>query len=217
MEVENSELAIELNKLDNINHVLLDLSISSIKKYGLYVFDLYCAAIVNRTLNLNKGFSAQIMSENFISAAPLVRISLDSLLRLFAAFQVGYNINTFANDVIQGKPINKIKDRHGSLMKDYYLVNLLSSRKRYGWVKKIYKDGNEYVHFTSQHIFASIVADNVDNKETIEGIMKFGDSYINLNEKIWATKAMVRITEGIIEFLDIWIQHKSNINKNLKS
>lgn len=214
MKKESPELVIELDELDKINKRLLDISMVSIETYGLYIFDLYCTAIVNRTLNLNKGFSTQILNENFISAAPLVRISLDSLLRIFAAFQVNYNINTFANDVIKGKPIDKIKDRHDMPMKDSYLVNLLCSRKGYGWVKKIYKDGNEYVHFTSQHIFASVMTNSIDNSPSIKGIMQFGDSFIDLNEKIWATKAMVQITKGVIEFLEIWVQHKANFIKN---
>jgi len=214
METDTSKLENELIELDRLNKILIDTAKKSFETFGIYTFDLYCSAIVNRTLNLSQGFANLIRNNNFIAAAPLVRINLDSLLRLFAAFQVDHNIDTFAHNVIKGQAIDKTKDKDGKMMKDSYLVDLLSSKKGYGWVKKIYKTGNEYVHFTSQHIFASLKVDKSKNKITVKGIAQFGDLYIDYNEKLWATKAMAQITKGIIDILNFWTKYKGTLEKN---
>lgn len=211
MKTDNLKLENELFELDRLNKLLIDTARNSVETYALYAFDLYCTSIINRTLNLNRGYSSQIRSQNFISAAPLVRISLDSLLRLFAAFQVDYNIDTFANNIMNGQAIDKTKDKNGKLMKDFYLVELLSSQKECEWVKTIYKAGNAFVHFTSKHIFASVKSDKSQGKPILNATVQYGDSYIKVEEKLWATRAMIQITIKIIDILNFWIKYKESL------
>jgi hypothetical protein len=212
MEYTDETLEDKLTILANYNEVLIRYGVELLKTHGIFPFDHYCGAILNRTLNLNKGFINQLKDHNFIAAAPLVRLNLDSLLRLFAAFQVDYSIDEFASKIIRGEAFSILEDKNGKLMKDHYLVKQLSAEKGYDWVKTIYKAGNEYVHFTSQHISASIKVDKSTNPHKIKGIIQLGDSFIEMKEKVWATLAMVKINEGILKHLDKWIKYKSKID-----
>lgn len=201
----------ELNDLVVITKSLIPMGRTMLDTHAIYTFDLYCGSVLNRAINLADGFAKQVLDNNFISAAPLVRIHLDSLLRLFAAYQVDYNIDDFAKQVISGTQIDKLKDRHGQQMKDAYLAKQLSAKKGYNWVTTIYKTGSSHIHFSSQHIFDSVRAQ--DNSWKIEGIIKRGDSFVAVSEKIWATRAMIQITIGIKDFISTWIEYKKGLSQ----
>ncbi len=114
MEEEFSEdiLSKELSKLNKITDDLKGIAKIMLDTYGLYSFDLYCSGILNRSLNLSYGFIDLIKASNFLSAAPLVRLNIDSFLGLFAAFQVEYNFDHFSEMVFKGASINKLKEVH---------------------------------------------------------------------------------------------------------
>ena len=128
MKNDPSMLEEELNKLEVVSKSTIGLGRKMLETHAIYRFDLYCGAVLNRTINLVEGFSKQVRDSNFISAAPLVRIHLDSPLRLFAAYQVDYNIHDFAEKIMSGQQIDKLKDRHGQQMKDAYLAKQLSAK-----------------------------------------------------------------------------------------
>jgi hypothetical protein len=206
---EEDVLEAELLTLSKISESLIGTGKSMLETHAIYAFDLYCSAILNRTVNLTRGFGGQIRDKNFVSAAPLVRIHLDSLLRLFAAYQVEYNIDEFAKKVIGGQQINKLKDKHGQLMTDSHLSKQLANKEGFNWVTRIYQTGSEHVHFSSQHIFSSVRLN--DDKRTVEGIIRKDDSYVPISEKIWATRAMIQITVGISTYIVSWIEHKKKL------
>lgn len=62
-------------------------------------------ATLNRTINLNRGYISLLNKENYIAAAPLIRMNLDSLLRLFASSQSEFDYERFANEVRNGKKL----------------------------------------------------------------------------------------------------------------
>jgi hypothetical protein len=217
MEYTTDRLQIELQVLKMNNEQLIQTCKTLLETYVVYRFDLYCGAIINRTLNLTKGFISQIQDDNFLAAAPLVRLNIDSLLRLYAAFQVDSNIDEFASKIMKGESLRKLKDKQGMKMTDQHLVEQLSKEKGYEWVTTIYNTGNEYVHFTSQHIFASIKVDNSTTPSKLQGIMQYGDSFIELKEKIWATKAMSQIIEGLNDFELPIFNSRLNLNKSINN
>ncbi len=202
-----SDLSQELLRLQTYKSQLINAGKKILETLDLpqreqyYTFDLYCLSILNRTLNINRGFISQVNDNNFIAAAPLVRVNLDTLLRLFAAFQTD-DIDKFAMKVFNGERIDKIKDRNNRLMNDGYLVNqLINLIPKYAWAKKIYKAGNAFIHLSSSHVFASIKSEKSDNPFLIQGGIREDDEYIKLSEKVWATKAMIQINLAIIELL----------------
>ena len=93
----------------------------------MQVFDFLLIAALNRTINLNKAFTSLIRDGNFIAAAPLVRINLDTLMRLFASIISEHDRNTFANKIMSGEAIKKMKAKNSKAnLRDSYLVEQLS-------------------------------------------------------------------------------------------
>jgi hypothetical protein len=79
------ELDKELESLAAFEDKLLELSLAIMKAdEKFYPVDLIANAVIKRSLALIAGFCTLIRAKNFICAAPLVRLHLDSLLRFSA-------------------------------------------------------------------------------------------------------------------------------------
>ena len=76
---------------------------------GLFVFDTYCIALLNQSINLLDGFCCLIKIDNFIAAFPLVRLHLDTLQRLYAVQLIEGDIEDIATQILNGKAVNKFK------------------------------------------------------------------------------------------------------------
>lgn len=114
--------------------------------------DIYCISTLNRTFNILCGFIDLMKADNFISAIPLIRIQIDSLLRLYA-IKTTDNQNEFIEKVLNGEQINRFKSKDNKLLSDSYLASEVSKLKTFEWVKRIYLAGNNYIHLTDKHIF----------------------------------------------------------------
>ncbi len=190
------ELEDEGEKLISIGKQLLEL-------IGLSEFALFCTAILNRTINLNRGFITLIKDSNYIAAAPLVRLNLDSLLRLFASTQVEFDYETFAQKVRKGEKISNMKDKgEGIKLKDFVLAKRLKEIKGLGWVGNVYDVGSGFVHFSENHVKSSYTVD----EEIITGGIIKGDEFISIKEKISATHFMIQASRGIRIFIGDWIE-----------
>jgi hypothetical protein len=171
-------------------------------------FDILLISIVNRTVNLNTAFTSLMRSNNFIAGAPLVRINLDSLLRMYASLISPYDRNTFAEKVIGGEQIRKMKlgDTNKSLQ-DVTLVDELSKIEGMDWVKKIYDAGNSYVHFGEAIIFSSQSIQSEEERTVMQSI-GINDAFVSDSEKIGAILWMNKIIDSIIEQCQIWMYDK---------
>lgn len=180
---------------------------------GFYTFDIFVNGLLNRSVNLLKGFISLKRQNNFIAAAPLVRLHLDSLLRLYAPQLIDYNIDDFAHKVIGGTPVRKLKDRDNQKMTDARLVEKISEHEAFNWVKKVYDTGNAYVHYSDQLVFAAM---KVKDKE--ERIVNFTvgqhDNFIPIAEKHGAVHWMHEITDGLLLLTYSWVKQKESYKTN---
>ena len=176
-------------------------------------FTIFCIAILNRTLNLNRGYISLINDENYIAAAPLIRLNLDSLLRLFASTQSEYDCEKFAKVVRNGEKISNLYDLDKKKkLRDSELVKRLKKIKGLSWVKEIYGIGSGFVHFSHQHVYSAIKIDG----QNINGGIRKDDMFILISEKIAGTHYMIQCSNGIRVFIGDWIDHnKKNQEPNM--
>ncbi|MET6990805.1 hypothetical protein [Sediminicola arcticus] len=183
---------------------------------NFYPFDLFLIAALNRTINLNRAFIELSKENNFIAAAPLVRINLDTYLRLYAPRVSNLEFNEFASKVIfEQKKINNLKStertENGKLksLSDNFLKNSISQIEGCEWVAKIYDAGSSFIHLDSNMFFASRKV-NSEEEKTISLTIGYHDSFVPQSEKTGAAFWMNKITEGIIEQAMLWIAEKAN-------
>lgn len=174
----------------------------------LQTFDFYLIGALNRTINLNKAYTTLTREKNFIAAAALIRINLDTLLRLYAGRISEYDLNTFALKIINGEHVRKIKSSNGKdKLTDSYLVEKISEVDGMQWVKSIYESGNAFVHFSDDIIAASRTILN-EEKRTIGLSIGHHDSFVTEETKLNATVWMDRIIDAIVIQTQIWMHEK---------
>jgi hypothetical protein len=124
---------------------------------SMYVSDFIIFGALKRTLALSDGFRGHIRHRNFTCAAALTRLQLDTALRLYAADLYG-DTEKYAEEVFHGKPVNKLKGKHGKKLTDAYLADKLS--EQYPWVKRMYENLCDFVHLSNRHFFTSVASLN---------------------------------------------------------
>jgi len=204
--MSNEEL---LNHIDKKSSILIRFGkqLFAISQ-NLQTYDFYLIGALNRTVNLNKAYTSLIRENNFIAAAALIRINMDTLLRLYAGRVSEFDLNTFASKVMAGEHVRRIKSSNGKdKLTDAYLVDKISEIEGMQWVKKIYDSGNAFVHFSDEIILASrtILA---EGERTIGLSIGHHDTFIPDEIKLNATIWMDKIIDAIVIQTQIWMYEK---------
>lgn len=207
--MDNLKLEELLSELEILNDAIIHSGKKLLETHGIYSFDLFCVATLNRSVNIIRGYVALVRDNNFICAGTLVRIHLDSLLRIFASTIVNMNIDVFSMKVMNGKSIRSFVDKNNNKLNDRFLVAELSKIKKFEWVSNLYDTGNRYVHLSEKHIFTSSKL-GVEPRSIRGGIL-LNDEFVKIEEKIGGTKWMIHITFGILEYINIWIKTKREL------
>jgi hypothetical protein len=180
--MNKEEILTEIEKKSNAI-IKLGSKINRISK-NLTVFDMYLIGILNRTVNINKGFVTLMKDKNFIAGSPLVRLNLDSLLRLYASNISEFDRETFALKVMGGEKIDKINSYLGKKqkLKDKFLVDELSKVEDMSWVSYVYSAGNSFIHYSNNLMRSSRKILNKEER-TIGLTIGFHDEFIPEAEK----------------------------------
>ena len=127
-----------------------------------FIFDLLALAALKRSLALQTGFRQMIVERNSICAGALLRLQLDTSIRMYGAWLVR-DADEYAEKVLRGEKISGIRTVSGEKLTDRFLANELG--KKYPWVPKLYDACCEYVHFSSLHI--SALFDGIDQENAV--------------------------------------------------
>lgn len=203
----NPQLEAALDEFDTIEGALREAAMSLMKAYGgaVYPLDLLANAAIKRAMSLNSAFSMLLRADNFLAAAHLVRLQLDSALRLSAAWIVD-DCHAFAGAVLKGVSIRDQRDRAGKKMTDAYLVSVLS--KEEPWISKVYEATSGYIHLSEKHIFNTLSLSEEPNTLRIEISPKSGP--VRDESKLEAVMAMMAINRLLLRYLAGWHRTKEN-------
>lgn len=136
----------------------------------LTLADFFAMGISRRALALSSGFRLMCDHRNSLCALPMVRMQLDTAIRLYAGFFVSDH-QIFCDDVIRGRQINRLKSDDGSPMTDKYLVDRVA--KRNPWMADVYKFSSGYIHFSNRHIQEAIRQGDGENAQMVIGPTDF--------------------------------------------
>jgi len=204
----NNEVLKLLNKLEEIQEELIELTKEMILacSNAMYPVDLFTIGAIKRTVSTISGFRVLVESFNMICARVLLRTQVDTVLRFYSLFLVE-NPHDFAMKVISGNRIDKLRDKNGQRMTDYYLRSKLVSK--YPWIDEVYKRLSDYVHYSEQHFFCSINKYNHESK-TIKWSIEERD--LDFPEFSWKELLLCFIESVSIfmEYLKVWIFTKDH-------
>ena len=162
-------------------------------------------ASAKRSLATIDGYTTLITAHNFTCAAALVRLHLDTALRIFAGSLVA-DPHDLAKKIMAGEHVRRIKDKHGQQMKDDYLVRQLSTQCK--WVASVYARASGYIHVSDMHVWNTFIP----NDGTGQGRMAMtsADAFIDDKTRSDTTIGMIAITDIILDCLVAWAYRKEN-------
>lgn len=179
--------------------------------HKLYYLDLLVVGAVKRALSLSAGFSLLVRSWNLVAAYALVRMHLDTLMRLSGATLVS-NPHDYAKNILEGKPINKMKSENNQQLTDKYLVGELG--KQYEWMPRVYQRASGFVHLSGKHIYSALERKNSNTKEF--SICIGPDDHLMYPRKHFreAVDCFNEISKVFMEYVQLWISTKDGKTGN---
>jgi hypothetical protein len=166
---------------------------------NLYPMDLLAIAVLNRSVGLLEGFCDLTEKRNFVSAAPLLRIQLDNLLRFHGAWLID-DPHDFALSIFKGEKVRDMEDKSGKRMTDSYLNDKIT--KAHPQLKDIYEHTSGYIHLSYKHFYnaGSAGAEEFDLNLKISPV----DSYVPDEIYVEALEAFLEVTVTLFRYLEGW-------------
>lgn len=173
----------------------------------LFPVDIVLLSVLNRSLDLVAGFTWAYDRWNLSTAAPVVRMQVDNVLRLALLAKAPPGLVT--DVLLSGKQLNKEWDPLATQGKKVKLTDQRlrdHARDRFAWLDLVYEKSSGWVHFSSVHIGVTM---QVTDKGEI--FMRF-PSDINLypfdflEQVLWA---MHEATAGVLEIVEEFANGKA--------
>ena len=129
--------------------------------------DMFVLGAVRRTLAQAKGFRELVVSKNFPCAAGILRMQIDTAMRVNALTLVE-NRDACCQAVLEGTKFNSLKDAGGNKLTDAFLRKQLS--EAYPWVTPVYEQASDFIHLSGRHLYNSILTTD-DESRTVRFVI----------------------------------------------
>jgi hypothetical protein len=174
---------------------------------ALYTTDLMLVGVLKRSLDLIDAIQLLVERWNFCASAPMLRLQLSNLL-LLAYLSTCQNVDDLCLQLLEGKDLNRIKDKEGKNLTDARLRDY--ARPQFPWVDDVYKATSKLVHFSERHVFIS--SNTLDTNNGIVSLQIGKGSPRWAEEDIYELlQCTVVTTEGILNFVRGWAKSKSSL------
>lgn len=125
----------------------------------------YLFGIARRALAQAAAFRSMIEQRNSLVVSSIIRMQLDTVLRLYALFWVA-DPEKFAEKVFKGTDINKLKAADSEFLTDGYLKKRLAAKN--DWIRPVYSETSGYIHFSNRHIKAAFKLSETGAARSVE-------------------------------------------------
>jgi hypothetical protein len=177
----------------------------------IFPCDALAFAILERSLNLLRGFHLLLSNSGYTSGIGLLRMQLDSILR-FRGVTNCENPHEIAASVISGTPLRKLKDRAGNRMTDSYLVSLLVPLNPA--IEHIYKLSSGYIHLSDQHFYHFLSRSKLNAAGERDFCIGHDDEEISIEHKIQLVNVFSAITRGVLTIINEWSKKRHQFGTN---
>ncbi len=181
----------------------------------LFPCDALAFAVLERSLNLIKGFRSIVENGGYSSAVGLLRMQLDNILR-FNGVALTRDPHTVASQVIAGTRLSKLKDRTGAAMTDRRLVEMLQVRNP--WVQQAYELASGYIHLSREHFLHFHSRCPLKEDGTRDFTIGDEEDYVSESYKESLLAGFVVVSSGVPTAVSEWsrVRHGHGTNAELK-
>lgn len=178
---------------------------------AIYPLDMVATAVLQRSMDLTRGFILLVRADEHACAVPLLRLQLDNILRLFAAslFPGGGEVLTA---ILEGSGLNKLRGpskngRPGRALTDTYLCELAAAS--FAWLPELYSVTARTIHLSSPALFSTITKVDPATRSYEFALHESGGRSWSESEKATTVEWFVKATEGVCATVEAWIVRKS--------
>jgi len=192
-----------LSKLEKIRdeHDIFGKKLLALSDGKVYPCHALYLSVLNRSLELYDGFLLLAKNGNYGCCMALLRMQLDNVLRFYGIL-ITEDQHEAANRIFNGTQLNKIKDKDGEKLRDFYLVKRLSEQNN--WIEHVYKLCSGYIHLSDQHVYHMIGRTDATDDDKRTFYMGSSDEHIDEKYRIELVNAFEVITQGIFKLFVEW-------------
>jgi hypothetical protein len=151
---EATPLARRIAALEYLEQELTRKAVDLIKKVqNLSYSDFFVFGAMRRTLAQAKGFRLLIENKNFPCAAGVLRMQIDTAMRINGLTLVD-DREAMAKAIIDGAAMNTFKAAGGEKLNDFYLRKRLS--EKHPWIQSVYEGSSDFIHLSGRHFYNAI-------------------------------------------------------------
>lgn len=173
---------------------------------GFTASDLFILGAGGRVNDLAISFSTMIKSHNLSVAGAILRMQLDTAMRLNIRNLVS-NPEYFCVEFLKGVRVDAIKDSAGNALRDVYLRSALSTR--FPWIDDPYLITSGYVHFSNKHILEKVTS--FDDKSGSFDFTTGERSDRNDHDYVNIVMCFEHITRICMQLMAEWLQSTGRI------
>lgn len=192
-----------------VHHVDLSKRFLLASDGDIFSVDLMVAAVMNRSYSLVDAFIDALDHWNLVVAAPILRIQIDSLVRL-AYMANAPSSEEVAAYIIGGGEFRKLRDKENKKLIDRRLIELAETA--HPWVKGVYEATSGWVHLSPAHLYATWqLRDSEPAEETYKtllGAIPTRPEQIPLSALRELLIGMTEATAEIFTYVEIWESRK---------
>jgi hypothetical protein len=177
---------------------------------NLFGVDFVVLAVLQRSLSLIDGFTLMLERRNALCAAPLIRLQIDSLLRLYACWLV-HDPHAIAEKLLRGVPLSKVRSRDGQGLTDAYLRR--KACERYPWVTRVYEKTSGFIHLSAAHMIAPVTGVHPNERSLDMCVGSFAREWRE-DEMVEAIDASAEATNSLLHLCDSWVFTKENARRD---
>jgi hypothetical protein len=170
----------------------------------IYVPDFLLWSFAQRSYALVDGFLGAFDTWNLLVAAPLVRLQIDTLVRLSYAMTCP-DMDALTTKLLDGVEFRAMKDETGQLLWDRRLVK--RAQKLHPWLEPVYEVASGWVHFSPVHLFLGTQA----NDGKLSGRLPLNPDVLPERLLSEVLEAMLQATRDLVGYLGMWAAHKAEL------
>lgn len=178
---------------------------------SLFLPDLVIQGFLKRSLDTLTGILTLVSQWNFTAAGALLRVQLDSLLRVaYLGTIPALDRDRVCREILGGESFNRIRGTDGRHLTDGRLRGV--TEEQYPWLGSVYTETSKLIHFSDKHCFLTARNPNEESR-TVEFV--FGTrhpewSESGLREFLAAT---VHATDSLLRVVEAWAEAKERATR----
>ena len=180
-----------IEHLKNSHQIHLEVMVKIVEADDRRMFsqDLIVQAVLQCSFALIDGFTSMVKQRNVLCANALLRLQVDSVMRLYACWLVN-DSRPLLVALLDGRPFSRLKSGDGKALTDKYLKSEVS--KLYPWISRVYDKTSGFIHLSMPHMFATVAS--ID-----EGSHTMGMAIGSPQGRPWSQEEMLESVDAFTE------------------